>query len=352
MEIRSHLLVAPYQEAWVGGPDLAATPPCGRIRKHGEPIDEFPEAATAAAADAAVVRGNYLYGGPLKVHFGHVMVDTVIRLWAFDPSRHAGVIFPRLAQPRGPVPDWVYAILALFGLRREHVIEVDAPTVFETVEFAEPGSTLGRGPQSWYLDWLKSLPLEPRESGLKKILLGRSHMIQRGTVLGERYFEAHLRNAGFTDFRPELHDIHTQAAVIKNAEQIVFTEGSGIYSIELLAASDAHVFMLPRRRAGRRLFEPHVSPRAKFSVLGDLSQVVRRMDRRGIECPASPSYLLSPQQTFAALVDAGLIAPAPFSLAEFECAEAADSATYFGEAKAHGDGQLVEVRTMRGLGGG
>lgn len=98
IESRLNVLVTPYERAWVGGPDHRQIPHHGRIIKGNETEDEFPaRLRRVAASDMA---GHYLYGGPFKLHFGHVMVDSIIRLWAFDRNRHNGVIFPALSERR------------------------------------------------------------------------------------------------------------------------------------------------------------------------------------------------------------------------------------------------------------
>lgn len=328
IESRLNVLIIPYKRAWVGGPDHNQIPRHGRIIRGNETKDEFPDRLRGRPASGKA--GRYLYGGPFKCHFGHVMVDSIIRLWAFDRSRHDGVVFPALGKL--PPPGWFYEVLEVFGVSRSDIIIVTSPTVFQELEFAEPGSTLRNGANDWYLDRLRSLPLRITDDiPGKDLYFGRTHLIRkgRGTLMGETYFGELLCQAGFVYVRPEEFGIHTQVSMLAKAKRIVFTEGSSIYSIELLASTDAEVFMLPRRR-GVDLLAPHVESKAsKFFVLGDPSANLRRPNRRGRFFPNSPSVTSRPESIFEDLIRHGLINQHSFDVEAFRRAEEQDTHAYF-----------------------
>lgn len=327
IEACRNVLVTPYESVWVGGPDHDQIPQHGRIIWGRDAKDEFPD--RLREEPAPTIEGRYLYGGPLKFHFGHVMVDTIIRLWAFDRSRHDGVVFPCLDMPDPPA--WFYEIVAIFGLDRSDVVVVEKPAVFRELEFAEPGSSLKNGPKSWYLDRLKSLPVRliddiPGDS----LYFGRTHMIRKGTLMGESYFGDLLRRNGFASVRPEKFDIHAQVSMLAKARRIVFMEGSSIYSMELLASTDAELFMIPRRAAGAGLFAPHLTPKAsKFVILGDRHAIDRKLNRGGKDRPDSPSFTSRPESILGDLIRHGLVQEAPFDVQAFKEAEERDTAAYF-----------------------
>lgn len=335
IESRFNVLIFPYKRPWVGGPDHNQIPYHGRIIRGNDTKDEFPDRLRGRAASEK--GGRYLYGGPFKCHFGHVMVDSIIRLWAFDRNRHGGVIFPALSEL--PPPGWFYEILEVFGVLSSDIIIVRSPTVFQELEFAEPGSTLGNGAKDWYRDCLRSLPLHITEDTPgEDLYFGRTHLIPkgRGTLMGETYFGDLLCKAGFVYVRPEEFDIHTQVSMVAKAKRIVFTEGSSIYSIELLASTDAEVFMLPRRR-GVALLAPQVESKAsKFFVLGDPQANLRGPNRRGKLAPDSPSVTSRPGAIFEDLVRHGLIDDLSFDMKAFRRAEEQDTSVYFSESAVGG----------------
>ena len=251
------------------------------------------------------------------------MIDTVSRLWAFDPTKHDAVVFALL---KGDVPPpWLNNILAVYGLPRERVRVVEEVTTFSSLDFAPPGTTLVDGPHPWYLRWLKTLQLEPRPLPGKDLYIGRTHILGQGALMGESYFGALLQEAGFTYVQPENYDIHTQAAMMRDANRIVFSEGSGVYSIELLSESKATFYIIPRRRGAMKLFAPQIEKRAKLVLLGDAD--VSRAPIGGKMRPSSPSFARNPRSIHAAMADNELVSGS-FEHATFKSVESNDYDRY------------------------
>jgi len=348
IETRRDVLILPYRKAWVGGPDHAQVPKHGRVRrgKGKEPIDSFPSPEEYENISEQR-RGRYLYGGPLKIHFGHVLVDSIIRLWAFDPQRHDGVVFAYLKGREQAVPDWFYDIVSIFGLERHHIVIVREPMVFEQLEFAEPGSILKCGPADWYMPHLEKLPLKRVDHTPRNVYYGRTHLIQKGTLMGESYFADLLIGNGFEYVRPEEFDIHHQVSIIQNAERIVFAEGSSIYPIELTAKIRGKIFMIPRRANGVDIFTPHIFPRAEFHVLASRDSIFRMASRSGKKRPNSPTYTLRPIEIHNAMVDLGLVPRRKFDADAFEIAERRDATAYFGGLGNELEKQLAYVKKRR-----
>jgi len=321
---KQNVLISPYAYAWLGGPDHASVPEHARIMKGDQYDDRFP--ANLREGESPRLKGRYLYGGPLKVHFGHIMVDSIIRLWAFNKTRHRKVIFPKVREKK-EITDWAYDIFGLFGVERNQVLVLKNRRVFEEVDFAVPGSRLAQGPSPSYLEYLKSLPLIPIKDTPQDVYFGRTHCLSKGSLMGESYFASLLHRAGFVYICPEQHDIHTQTSILRNAKRVVFMEGSSIYSLELLHRIDAPIYMIPRRATTRNLFEPHIVPRTSFSVLGDASSIFRQNNLRGHIKPDSPAYSIRPETIHHDMIKAGLISE-KFNLDEFLHAEATDVADY------------------------
>ncbi|MDO8838311.1 MAG: glycosyltransferase 61 family protein [Parvibaculum sp.] len=295
--------------------------------RHGRVRDRFP--SELPLVQSSPLKGTYLYGGPLKVHFGHVIVDSIIRLWAFDRRRHKGVVFAFFPRPVDVVPNWFFDVVSLFGVMRDDVYIIREPTIVETLEFFEPGSRLGSTPHNWYLHYLESLPIVKTSRTPKNIYFGRTHILHRGAMLGERYFGRLLEESGFQYVKPEHHDIHTQVSMIENADRIVFAEGSSIYSAELLPRTKARIFMIPRRKTGEKIFASTLRPRGSFTVLGKPDTLIDGLNRRGLNHADCPSYIRDPEALHADMVQHGLIDGRPFSDQAFREAERIDFLTYY-----------------------
>lgn len=340
-ELRRDVLVVPYQKPWVGGAENA--PPYAQVirtrrKTRPEPVNVFP-----GGEAVATVSGAFLYGGPLKVHFGHVIVDSIPRLHAYDPHRHKGVIFPVLLNDK-PIPTWVYDIFALFGLSGDAVHVVHQPTRFESVDFVEAGTWPYPTPQ-WYLDYLRKLPYRRHADTPPNIYLGRTHIIRKGTMMGESYFGGQLE--GFEYVKPEEHDISVQISMFANAKRIVFTEGSAGYVACLLPKLNAQVYMLPRRAGDPGHFAEQFVGRAEFHSLGDSNQLVRLNHAGGREGPRSPSYTLAPDLIHHDLRRYGLTREG-FDLSAFLAAERHDAQEYFGRGSGMIEAQLADITGRRG----
>ena len=343
IERREHVLIVPYVRPYVGGPDLQVIPDHAR-RRHGENFeDEFPE--QMRNVEAEFLPGRFLYGGPLYLHFGHVLVDSTTRLWAFDRERHAGIVFAGLEQSP-TTPGWLFEILALFGVSELDLRIIRQPTVVESLDFPRPGSMVGYDVEPWYLNFL-----EERCGNLSTVVpqlvyFGRTHMRSKGGLMGESYFGDLLIRRGFVYIRPEELPIREQMAIVKNAETVVFAEGSSVYSITLVGRSKATFFMIPRRRNGQELFVHHLRPRASFCLLGDDKAVVRLTNTLGRIGPRSPSYTLDPHSLHIDMVRNGLLVE-PFDPEAFQESERADTLAYWRGMPETGEEQLSIVTQQR-----
>lgn len=343
LESRRDVRVVPFASPWAGGADPDASPVHAGVLRGTENLARFEPGWREV--DAQQRPGRFLYGGPLKDHFGHVMIDAVPRLWGYRQGHHDGVVFPVVGHFPATLPDWMAAILGQLGVPQQAVQLVRAPTVFEQLDFAPPGSILRVGPQRWYLDWLQTRRKVGDRVDGRKLYYGRTHMLAMGSVMGESYFSRAMQDNGFQYVVPELLSIDEQLELVAAAGTIVFLEGSSIYITELLARIGAEVFMIPRRDQGHTLFGPQLQPRARrFATLP--ASVVRMENLGGRVKPDSPSYVLDPGVLFAAMRSSGLVA-GDFDGSAFTSAENSDAGAYFGDDPGAASLQLARVRSLR-----
>lgn len=311
-----NIAVLPYQKPWFGGPDPSVAPLHARVlrRNKPDPAESYPK---TLLMPQKIIKGKCLYGGGLLNHFGHIFLDTIIRLWAYDNS-YDYVIFPLVNNCS--VPDYFFDILKYFGIPKDKCLFLNQAALIEYLDFAEPFNSPQLPPQKSFFEYSRQC-IEPKipcaNSPIKKVFFGRAHLIGKGNYMGEGYFSKLLLDAGFVYVKPELLTIEEQLSVIKNAEVIVFSEGSAIFPL-LLLSNINKVYMLPRRKDGGRLFAGWISPRCKFfSVLGD-REIERKTNESYSNNTTSPSFLLNPISLFQDLANAGLINPScSFDIGEF-----------------------------------
>jgi hypothetical protein len=132
--------IHPYYKPWFGGADLSGLPESLRFRQNCSICDLPPPQIDEPGP---CTEGHYLWGGPFKIHFGHLMVDTLPRLWAWNPKRYDGVVFSALKGDK-PIKSWVIPMLERIGLDEQYITILAEPATFESVDYALPGSALGR----------------------------------------------------------------------------------------------------------------------------------------------------------------------------------------------------------------
>lgn len=351
LESRREVLVLPYSRPWLGGPDPAAIPGHGRILWAGEPQDSFPEAERPALTAAAPrLAGRYLYAGPLYVHFGHVMCDSIARLHAFDPAVHDRVVLAAMQCRMDSLPGWVFEVLALFGIPPARILLIEHPTILEQLDFAPPGTRIDHPepPPQWYLD---SLPgdrvTEPSPLPARDVYLGRHHLLRNGTVLGEACLAGLLAEAGFAAVQPETLPIAAQVALLRDAERVVFVEGSAVATLELMRASRAHFYMIPRRTDMVRRFHRMISPRARFTPAFDAANLCRLVGPRGRLAPRSPTVLLDPAAAVRSMAALGLLDAGRFDLDAFLAAERQDLRAYDAALPPHREARAQRYAELR-----
>ena len=341
----SDLTLGPYKKPWQGGPDLSRLPQSIRIHVGGKVKDSF---GLDSKSPPHTLSGYFYYGGPLKVHFGHLLTDTISRLWAYEPNKYDGVVFSPLGNCV-ELPTWVLSLFEYVGIPSSQIILANNFSNYGLIKFADPGSELGSGPMDWYLDYIKQhLPIPQSMKHPKKLFLGRSHLIKKGSIIGESYFRDLILENGFSYFCPEDHTIESQVAALRDADQVLFTEGSGVYSVELLASSSAQFFMLPRRKNTGYLFEPHITRRGSHFTKIDAGPLTRLTNLRGLLGASSPTYYLNPEAAQKHLYSLGLVKDPNFNRSLYTNCEFLDSKRYFRKRQQLSEPNLKLIKSCRG----
>ncbi len=242
--------------------------------------------------------GTYIYGGPFYPHFGHALTESIHRLWAFDPKIHDGIVFAVSLRPnikrnhKYTPPKWFIQALEILEIPLEKCIWVTNDCSFEKIVIPEPGSELSLGPKQWYRPYLEKLQhriveltSHNRKNKPEKLFLGRNHLRFGGSLAGDKYFESLLLDEGYISLKPEKYNLLQQLAYLISAKKIIFSEGSSIYTIELINYLEAEIACLPRRE-GNKPFYPHIHSKChNYIVAGNVGDVIvlGHWERRGIK---------------------------------------------------------------------
>jgi FkbM family methyltransferase len=208
----------------------------------------LPEAAEPLA-------GKWLWGGVMWMHFGHFIVESTSCLWALDRIEGLdGILF---IPKRPKVGD------KLVGFQRDFFQQLGidmpikvltAPTQVERL--VVPGQGFGLGPiiagTQPFRDFIHGrFGHDVGAEGGKRLYISRSRIgLRKGALIGEDRLEAYLRDHGYEIFHPEAHDLTTQIARYKAADQIIAAEGSALHLFAMVAQPHQKVAIVARRRSG------------------------------------------------------------------------------------------------------
>lgn len=280
--------------------------------------EDWRDVPTPRHPDASYLPGRYLYAGPLWNHFGHVMVDSIHRLWAYrghDAIVFNGVVGLRGVRSPADLAAWAYPplidyVLSVVGIDAEVRI-VREPTIFQELDVPEPGAVWRGRIKPFYRNFLKKYQsaLVERTKSLdapRRIYYSRNHLLNRGGILGSSYLEEILKNNDFEVVRPEKLTWDQQFANLLKADQVIFDEGSSIHLSEMFDYLPPRVYMLPRRTLSG-VFERALTPRGGLTTLASGENVALLPDGNGLlPSPAALSCYKNPQPVVERMFELGL----------------------------------------------
>jgi hypothetical protein len=198
-----------------------------------------------------------VYLGPLFYHYGRFLLETLARVWylsAVDPAMMVG--FNSTTEKRaiqlaeGEYRPWVISLLSLFGIPRERIFALEAPTLLRRAIVPEP---LFEQHYSAHVDMVRpfrevaarvAADVVPSEQPL--YLSRRRLTSAQRPVVGESELEDLLRAQGFAIAYPETMTFEDQIRLINSHQDIFSTVGSAAHSI-LFALGKPRLHLLAHR---------------------------------------------------------------------------------------------------------
>ena len=227
------------------------------IHFDGDNSQEFPEQKDIRTD----IQINHVlfFGGILYDHFGHVLLDSISRLWAYplikelDPYIYFYVPWdtPKYLEKN----NYVYQILKGFNIPHKRIIFSAKPAKLRKVIIAPQkyGYGLCKSPDKHFMNFLRSFTYKksvPQNfEDADKIYVSRTKIkYGLGKPIGEKYFEAFLESIGYRIFYPEHYKLNEQLTVYSNAAKVIFCEGSALHACILLPDIKAEIAIISRRK--------------------------------------------------------------------------------------------------------
>lgn len=209
-----------------------------------------------APANPAALAGRHLWGGALFFHFGHFLVESLVRLWGTEASGAASILFAPKSL-RGKRPDalagYQQRIFALLGVHVPVRI-VYEPLLVEDLIIPGQGFGLGkiaRGTPEFRQFARRLDPGPGAPMAGRKLYISRSALPKKtGSILGEAALEANLIDEGFEIYHPQNHSIDAQLRTFRDTTHFLGPDGSAFHLAGFIAQPH-QTFTLIKRRSAR-----------------------------------------------------------------------------------------------------
>ena len=184
-----------------------------------------------------------IYGGILYEFYGHVLLETMSRLWYYyksNPNKYR-VVFNVVPRARGKFKEF----FELLDIPYDNNTFITEPTQYKSVIVPEQASIYAK---CWHKDYL--IPYEYMKSKVKpakdkKVYFTRTKMVKRNPVWGEKNIEKVFKKNGYRVYSPEKLPLRKQIAIMKGCEELA-TVSSSTYHNLLFAENNTKLICLNR----------------------------------------------------------------------------------------------------------
>jgi len=238
----------------------------------------------------AVLEEPALYAGLAHDQFGFAILQSLGRLWACDKlPKETRLLYVSKFRPRKVLPP-LRALLGWLGIENMpvfvqgnmHLAQAHTcPSLFgESHEgHAAPA----------FREWLETrLPPAPDMVTGRKLYITRTKLGPHyGRMACEQQLEEFLRRDGFEIFAPEAHSLAQQAETYRQAEVLVFSEGSAQHFYGLVKRAGQRIVVIQRRPEVPELIKTQLTaindePVTYINAIDKLHWRLERADNRGI----------------------------------------------------------------------
>lgn len=223
---------------------------------------------------AEIVPGRWLFAGIGRHHFGHFLVETLIRLWAVGAYREeldGIVVIPMAGMDFSSVLQRRYGTFLTMLADGLPVHVAKYPTRYETLLLPSPGF----GPLGWVAgteifrrEIRARVASHIRPEGPEKLYISRSALARTEKhVHDEARIEALMQRAGYEIFHPQDHSIETQLSRYMAARVLVGGDGSAFHLAPFAMRPGARVGLIQRRHRPK-VFDAFTAQMEAFAQAG------------------------------------------------------------------------------------
>ena len=286
--------------------------------------------------------GRYVFGGYVRVHFGHFLVECLSPLWALDHTDGPcdGILF----FPYHANPDESERNIGILHVRTERWLRalgvsesfriLRVPTRVDHIVVGENGFGFGerfRG-SSFFHTFMRRRNATPSKrktksaDGRRLYLTRRGLGARKGQIIGEEQFETTLVEAGYEAYAPEQFPLEEQLATYRQASHIVGVEGSALHVPPFCCPESCQVAIVSRRSQTAQIDAEFGEQYRGFAGIDPTisCELQEFWHLPGMSQPTAEALaVIDFDKTYRALIEAGflsktdrLYAPGPIDLVE------------------------------------
>ncbi len=180
--------------------------------------------------DISYLDGEYIFGGVIIHLFGHVITDTLVRLWYVVKNKRENqkLVFVSTT-PKIPPSFWT--LMELLGIEKEQIIIADKIYKVQRLIVPEQSFMLYGKYTSEFLSVYRAIGSRLLNSNKenktysKKVYLTRT-MLSKKDCFNEEYFVNFYKKRGYEIIAPETYPFDEQIRILANAQEVVSTLGT------------------------------------------------------------------------------------------------------------------------------
>ena len=213
---------------------------------HSTPLPQSP-----GHAPEKVFEGPILFAGLAPRQFGHVILNSLGRLWALEhlPADTALLYLPQIRAIPQRYP-YVQPLLDMLGVNSTLMLH-DRPTRYMSLFTAKDdfGERHGGKMTERMREWIAfRLPTTGPVTKDRKVYFTRSRLgVSVGRFCNEDLLEQLLLADGYEIVAPETLSLNRQVAIMQDAETMIFAEGSALHLYGLVQRPEQNVCVIQRR---------------------------------------------------------------------------------------------------------
>jgi hypothetical protein len=200
------------------------------------------------------IGGTAILGGVASAHFGHLLTQSLGRMWAAALAPEAPILFLPESAGFTALPDYFIELVRSFGIRNDLRL-LHRTTHCDRLILPQDICNLMHRPAAspWFRAWLETRrPILPGVDSSALVYASRSNLgLQNGQYLQEAALEAALSSNGYRIYHPQDHTIQHQIETYASAQRLIFADGSAAHLWSFVARPEQNVAIILRRPRDR-----------------------------------------------------------------------------------------------------